>query len=108
MSQCNSCGGFCKKSGCERSNADAEWDIRGELAGALKCWHRLTGEEAAELVAFVAALKTENNQLLLAEEGAKVAFGHVVQQKHDAKAEVKKLRELLTAAYKMIPKRHAA
>lgn len=34
-----------------------EFDIRGELAAALKCWHRLTGEEAAELVAFVAALK---------------------------------------------------
>jgi hypothetical protein len=56
MSQCKSCGGFCKRSGCERANAD-EWDIRGELAAALKCWHRLTGEEAAELVAFVAALK---------------------------------------------------
>jgi len=55
--QCPSCGGICRKSGCERANLDAEWDIRGTLASALKCWHRLTGEEAAELVAFVAALK---------------------------------------------------
>lgn len=56
--QCPSCGGICRKSGCERANLDNhEWDIRGELAAALKCWHRLTGEEAAELVAFVAALK---------------------------------------------------
>ena len=56
--QCPSCGGICRKSGCERANLDHdEWDIRGELAAALKCWHRLTGEEAAELVAFVAALK---------------------------------------------------
>jgi hypothetical protein len=44
--------------GCERANLDTdEWGIRGELAAALKCWHRLTGEEAAELVEFVAALK---------------------------------------------------
>lgn len=32
-----------------------EWDVRGLLAESLKCWHRLTGEEAAELVAFVQA-----------------------------------------------------
>ena len=56
--QCPSCGGICRKSGCERANLDAEWDIRGTLASALKCWHRLTGEEAAELVAFVAALQS--------------------------------------------------
>lgn len=55
--QCRSCGGFCGKSRCERVNADVEWDIRGELAAALKLWPRLTGEESAELVAFVAALK---------------------------------------------------
>lgn len=28
-----------------------EWDIRGVLSG-LKCWHRLTEEEAADLVEF--------------------------------------------------------
>ena len=109
MSQCKSCGGFCKRSGCERASADAEWGIRGELAAALKCWHRLTGEEAAELVAFVTALKEEADQLRLAEEGAKEAFCHVVQQKRDLEAEVKRLQELLAAAYKMIPQqRHAA
>lgn len=34
-----------------------DFEIRGELASELKCWHRLTGEEAVELVAFVSALK---------------------------------------------------
>jgi hypothetical protein len=29
----------------------SEWDIRGQLAAKLTCWHRLTGNEAAELVA---------------------------------------------------------
>lgn len=108
--QCPSCGGICRKSGCERANLDHdEWDIRGELAAALKCWHRLTGEEAAELVAFGAALKEEVDQLHLAEEGAKEAFGHVVRQKRDLEAEVKRLRELLAAAYKMVPQqRHEA
>ena len=59
--QCKSCGGFCGKSGCERLNTNhpdydkTEWDVRGLLAESLKCWHRLTGEEAAELVAFVQA-----------------------------------------------------
>ena len=66
--QCPSCGGFCKRSGCERASADAEWDIRGELAAALKCWHRLTGEEAAELVAFVAALKAPLRHNALGQE----------------------------------------
>lgn len=32
---------------------DRDFEARGKLAGALKCWHRLTGEEAAELAAFV-------------------------------------------------------
>jgi len=34
-----------------------------------------------------------------AEEGAKEAFGVVVQEKHDALAECKRLRTLLEAAY---------
>lgn len=29
----------------------SEWDVRGHLAASLTCWHRLTGQEAAELVA---------------------------------------------------------
>lgn len=31
--------------------APSEWDVRGHLAASLTCWHRLTGQEAAELVA---------------------------------------------------------
>lgn len=32
-----------------------EFDMRGRLAASLKCWHRLTGVEAEELVALFAA-----------------------------------------------------
>lgn len=40
----------------KRCQSKQEWDIRGDLASSLKCWHRLTGEEAAELVEFALAL----------------------------------------------------
>ena len=40
--------------------------------------------------------------LTLAEEGAKEAFGHVVQQEHDAEAECKRLRQLLEDAHASI------
>ena len=40
-------------------NDATEFDIRGELAAALTCWHRLTCKEATELVAFVAALRAQ-------------------------------------------------
>ena len=30
--------------------AQSDYEVRGKLAASLKCWHRLTGEEAAELV----------------------------------------------------------
>lgn len=33
----------------------SEWDVRGRLAASLTCWHRLTGQEAAELVALFQA-----------------------------------------------------
>jgi len=44
----------------------------------------------------------EIKQLRLAEEGAKEAFGHVVQQKRDLEAECKRLRGLLDGAYDTI------
>lgn len=34
---------------------DLELDVRGKLAAQLKCWHRLTGVEAEELVALYTA-----------------------------------------------------
>ena len=46
----------------------------------------------------------EIEQLRLAEEGAKEAFRHVVQQKRDLKAECKRLRGLLDSAYETIRK----
>ena len=33
--------------------APSEWDVRGRLAASLTCWPRLTGQEAAELVALL-------------------------------------------------------
>jgi hypothetical protein len=33
-----------------------DWDIRGELAAALTCWHRLSGTEAAQLVQYATEL----------------------------------------------------
>ena len=44
----------------------------------------------------------EIEQLKLAEEGAKEAFGHVVQQKRDLEAECKRLRRLLDGAHDTI------
>jgi len=76
-----------------------EWDIRGELAGALKCWCRLTGDEASELVALFEKLTSERNQLILAEEGAKDAFEAVVQAKRKLESECKRLQSLLDCAY---------
>lgn len=58
--------------------------------------------ELEQLRARIAELETENRQLLLAEEGAKEAFGHVIQQKRDLEAECKRLRELLAGAYETL------
>lgn len=44
----------------------------------------------------------ENVGLRLAEEGAKEAFGHVVQQKRDLESECNRLRRLLDGAYDTI------
>ena len=65
-----------------------------EAHGAREAIATLASEREAN------AILTERVRLLeLAEEGAKEAFGHVVQQKHDAEAECKRLQGLLAAAY---------
>ncbi|NDP41084.1 MAG: hypothetical protein GZ093_20610 [Rhodoferax sp.] len=50
----------------------------------------------------VTALCYEIEGLILAEEGAKEAFGHVVQAKRELEAECTRLRELLQSAYEDI------
>jgi len=55
----------------------------------------------------IRALRAEVESLKLAEEGAKEAFGHVVEQKHAAEAECKRLRALLDDAHAQI-RRQAA
>jgi len=71
--------------------SDEPWPHRIELAQALD-W-------IAELGAMVLNLADRVQALELAEEGAKEAFGHVVEQKQAAEAECAKLRGLLDAAY---------
>jgi len=39
--------------------ASKEFDIRGKLASSLKCWHRLSADEANELIAFAASRDAE-------------------------------------------------
>lgn len=50
----------------------------------------------------VLELRAKVRELELAEEGAKEAFGHVVQQKRDLEAECNRLRGLLDSAYASI------
>ena len=71
--------------------SDDPWPHRVELAQALD-W-------TTELSAMVINLADRVLALGLAEEGSKVAFGHVVEQKQAAEAECKRLRRLLDAAY---------
>ena len=69
------------------------------------------GWTAAGMSAYAKKLEVENEQLRLAEEGAKEAFVHVVQQKRDLETECKRLRTLLDSAHDMIgqaQKRHNA
>ena len=63
----------------------------------LRCVIADLTEECTGLHAKVASLEA-------AEEGAKEAFGVVVQDKHDAQAECARLRELLTSAHAQIRK----
>lgn len=37
-----------------------DWDLRGELAAALTCWHRLSGTEAAALVQYATELHAKH------------------------------------------------
>ena len=60
------------------------------------------GDYAKEAALMLTQQADEIAILLLAEEGAKEAFGHVVQQKQDAEAECKRLRQLLDAAHAQI------
>jgi len=71
--------------------SDEPWPHRIELAQALD-W-------IAELGAMVLNLAERVQVLALAEEGAKEAFGHVVDQKRASESECVKLRRLLDAAY---------
>lgn len=82
----------------------------GQLPGGM----RLTVVERCELndwkdacvdaaITRTEAVWRERVRLLeLAEEGAKEAFGHVVQQKRDLESECKRLRALLDGAYESI------
>ncbi len=76
-----------------------EYDAMQEAIERLR---ELADSEGTRAVEYLRrARKSEANvaRLMLEEEGAKDAFAHVVQQKHDADAECKRLRGLLDAAH---------
>lgn len=84
--------------GPERDEVLAQLDDRTNQTWAWKRarWARLVRAQDAEI-----------EHLKLAEEGAKEAFRHVVEQKHAAEAECLRLRGLLDDAYAQI-RRQAA
>ena len=71
-----------------------EQDAKENVASQNIDWPHSAPHRAVQLVD-----AAEVESLKLAEEGAKEAFGHVVEQKQAAEAECVKLRELLDAAY---------
>ena len=84
---------------------DAGFDLSAlpeKAADEIKRMRELADSEGTRAVEYLRrARKSEANvaRLMLEEEGAKDAFAHVVQQKHDADAECKRLRGLLDAAH---------
>ena len=73
-----------------------------DTADEINRMRELADSEGTRAVEYLRrARKSEANvaRLMLEEEGAKDAFAHVVQQKHDADAECKRLRGLLDAAH---------
>lgn len=66
--------------------------------------HKRVRQELKALKAENKSLRTDVNQLNLAEEGAKEAFGVVVQEKEDLKRECARLQKLLDFAYEMARK----
>ena len=84
---------------------DAGFDLSAlpeKAADEIKRLRELADSEGTRAVEYLRrARKSEANvaRLMLEEEGAKDAFAHVVQQKHDADAECKRLRGLLDAAH---------
>lgn len=47
--QCSSCGGFCKKSGCERENVKSEPEPVVQVNYNQREWQGLTDEEIKQL-----------------------------------------------------------
>ncbi len=87
----------------------AEYDALTQLADDWYALHVRVANERAAALEDVERWKRaaesnieENVGLRLAEEGAKEAFGHVVQQKRDLEAELKRLRGLPDGAYDTI------
>jgi hypothetical protein len=61
-----------------------EYELRGLLASKLKCWHRLTGEEADDLVRFAATQPpaAERNKLAkwMMAKGYATGHGDTIEQ----------------------------
>jgi hypothetical protein len=82
----------------------ADW-LDGEAGAGGTNWNRKIAGAASELRrlhAEAGQLRARIAELEATEEGAKVAFGHVVDAKRAAEKECKSTQELLDAAYAQI------
>ena len=79
-----------------------EYDAMQEAIERLRELADSEGTRAVEYLRRARKAEADVAHLMLAEEGAKEAFGHVVQQKRDLEAELKRLRGLPDGAYDTI------
>lgn len=107
MTQCKSCGGFCKKSGCERTNIKpASSMTRTELIADLRLNHEYCPKEVILLAAeTIDALVAENERITtaLAERDAEIQRQYACIASHAritqaAEAKVEAQRKVLEQA----------
>jgi len=85
-----------------------EYDAMQEAIERLRELADSEGTRAVEYLRRARKAEADVAHLMLAEEGAKEAFGHVVQQKRDLEEECIRLRSLLHGAYEINRRREAA
>jgi len=84
-----------------------EYDAMQEAIERLRELADSEGTRAVEYLRRARKAEADVAHLMLAEEGAKEAFGHVVQQKRDLEEECIRLRSLLHGAYEINRRRDA-
>jgi hypothetical protein len=103
--QCSSCGGFCKRSGCERENvkhladeldgaSNGPMDFKHKAAAELRCLHELNEslrDQNTELDKACAKLEAVNAQLL-------TALQQIIDLPEDSRIHYKVARRAIAAA----------